>query len=32
MFLSSIFFDYLKSMLIWFFYSLSKAIYKNDVN
>lgn len=32
MFLSSIFFDYLKSMLIWvFFYSLSKAIYKNDV-
>lgn len=31
MFLSSIFFDYLKSMLICFFYSLSKAIYKNDV-
>lgn len=31
MFLSSIFFDYLKSMLIWFFYSLSKAIYNNDV-
>lgn len=32
MFLSSIFLDYLKSMLIWvFFYSLSKAIYNNDV-
>lgn len=32
MFLSSIFLDYLKSMLIWvFFYRFSKAIYNNDV-
>lgn len=28
MFLSSIFFDYLKSMLIWFFYSLQKQFTK----